>query len=224
MSIRAIAFDFYGTLVDIESMRATVMKHSAAALPFIDVWRAKQLQYAFLTTLMDRYADFDALTEAAMEFAASQFKVRLNSNARKELLAAWTQLKPFSDVGKTLGALKESKIRLAILSNGTPATLKAAVKSADLMEAFEAILSIDAAGAYKPRPEAYQLAVDHFKLEAAEIGFVSAHGWDVVGAAEFGLRAFWCNRRHAPAERIGADPVATLMSFDELGEAVKSVE
>ncbi len=210
----AIAFDLYGTLVDYGSLSGLVESLSGAPPEFVTAWRQKQLQYAMLATLMERYLDFDQVTGRALDFTAAQFRIGLSPDARATLVDAWSHLPAHPDVPDALEQMRARGIRLAVLSNGTPQALERTVVAAGLGEVFDVLLSVDAVRAFKPHPKVYHLAVAHFGLPAGEIGFVSSNGWDATGAAEFGLRVFWCNRSGAPPETLGAPPEFII---DELG-------
>jgi len=211
----AIVFDLYGTLLDFKFLQRRVKLFSAKP-EFMDTWRAKQLQYAFTATLMDRYRDFETLTGLALDYAAANDLVALTPQERDELIAGWSELPAFPDVEPALAALRLREVRLAVLSNGTPEAIARGVAHARLQPYFEALLSVDAVRAYKPRPDVYQLAVDHFGLPREHITFVSSNGWDATGAAEFGFSVIWCNRSGAPPETFGALPGRIIASLAEL--------
>jgi 2-haloacid dehalogenase len=212
----AFAFDLYGTLVDYTSLRLRLAEFSDA--PLIDIWRAKQLQYSFMASLMDRYADFDELTARALDYAAAQCAVELPAAARSELVDAWSQLPAYSEVPDVLTELRRRGARTAVLTNGTPRALARTLKAAGISDAVDGALSVDAVRIYKPSPRVYQLAVDFFGLERSAIGFVSSNGWDALGAGEFGFTVFWCNRSGLPAETFGAQPARTISSLRDLLE------
>jgi 2-haloacid dehalogenase len=219
MKPEALIFDLYGTLLDFTSLRERIYLLTGSASPFVETWRMKQLQYAFTSTLMGRYVDFEALTAHALDYAAAQHRAGLSAADRASLIAAWAELPPYPDVGAALSAFQARGLRLAVLSNGTPRGIADAVDHAGLTRYFEALLSVDAVQAYKPRPEVYHLAVERFALPRERIGFVSSNGWDATGAAEFGFTVYWCNRSGAPAETFGAPPARIVSSLTELLEA-----
>jgi 2-haloacid dehalogenase len=216
MQLPAYAFDLYGTLVDYAWLRERVVSLVPNPVAFVDAWRAKQLQYALLSTLMGRYLDFDRLTERALEYTAELDGIALSDREREELLDAWSHLPAFPDVPPALRELRRRGCRLAVLSNGTPRSLERALESSSLAPLFEGVLSVDAVRAYKPRPEVYQLAVNFFGLAPERIGFVSSNGWDAAGAAEFGLTVTWCNRNGFPNETIGRRPARRIALLTEL--------
>jgi 2-haloacid dehalogenase len=216
MAPLAFVFDLYGTLVDFASLHEQLADVAADAKRFVETWRAKQLAYAFASTLMGRYEDFDVLTGHALAFAAAAHGVALGAERRAALVEAWANLPAYPEVPATLAALRAQGKRLAILSNGTPRALARVARRAAFENAFDAILSVDAVRAYKPSPAVYALAERALGLERSQIGFVSSNGWDATGAAEFGFEVFWCNRGRVPAETFGPAPAHTIASLSEL--------
>jgi 2-haloacid dehalogenase len=216
MAPAAFVFDLYGTLVDFASLHEQLTDIAPDARRFVETWRAKQLAYAFASTLMGRYEDFDVLTGHALAFAAAVHGVSLGAERRASLVEAWATLPAYPEVPATLAALRAQGKRLAILSNGTPRALARIARRAEFANAFDAILSVDAVRAYKPSPAVYALAERALGLERTQIGFVSSNGWDATGAAEFGFEVFWCNRGRVPAETFGTAPAHTIASLAEL--------
>lgn len=214
----AIVFDAYGTLFDLRSLDAACADMVADAAAFTALWRAKQLEYSWQRTLMGRYADFATVTAEALDHALARFGLQADAAARKRLLAAWNTLAPHPDVAETLAALAPH--RLAILSNGTPAMLTAALRHARLTKRFAAVLSVDTAKAYKPDPRAYDLATAALDLPANRILFVTANAWDAIGAKTYGYRVAWCNRTAAPLDPHGPAPDAELTTLTELAGLV----
>lgn len=216
MPLSAFAFDLYGTLVDISTLREMLVPLVPNPVAFVEAWRAKQLQYAFISTLSGRYLDFDEITARALDYTASLDALALLDSERSALVDAWSRLPPFADVAPALASLRERGCRLAILSNATPGAIARTLDGAGLTKAFDGALSVDAVRVYKPRPEVYQLAVDFFSLPRERIAFVTANGWDAAGAATFGLTVTWCNRLGLPDETIGARPVHRISTLAEL--------
>jgi 2-haloacid dehalogenase len=212
---RAFVFDAYGTLFDVH---AAIERHRAAAGPdadrFSEIWRIKQLEYSWTLTLAGRYADFWTLTERALDFAFARFP-SVDKALRPELLDAYWTLEPFSDARPALRELRARGASTAILSNGSPKMLTAAVDSAGIGAELDAALSVDAIRIYKPRPEAYALVTERFNLEPADVAFVSSNRWDVMGAAAFGFRTAWINRANG-AEEYGPAPDAVLSGLMDL--------
>jgi 2-haloacid dehalogenase len=219
ISVDAIVFDAYGTLYDVHSVEAIaerVFPAQGAALS--QRWRAKQLEYSWLQSLMQsthqRREDFAAITAHALDFAAEQLGLSLAGAARHRLLDAYLDLTPFPDAESTLKRL--APLPRVVLSNGTSAMLEPLAAATGLAQHLDTILSVDAAGIYKPSPRTYQLAVDYLKLLPLRIGFVSANGWDVAGGKAFGFTAIWVNRVGAPIERHAPKPDAIVRSLAEL--------
>ena len=212
----ACAFDAYGTLFDVHSAverYAGLLGPSADA--FSRLWRAKQLEYTWLRSLMRAHADFWEVTRDALEFAGEAFGVT-DEALKLALLESYLSLDAYPDVRRTLEQLQRLGIRCAILSNGSPEMLEAAVRSAGLSGLFECAISVEDVGTYKPAPQVYHLAVERLGLEAEDIWFVSANAWDVAGAARFGFQVAWINRFRQQRERLPFGPRVEMQSLDEL--------
>ena len=212
----AIVFDLFGTLLDIASLRTAAAAFTGDPAALVATWREKQLGYAFAATLMERYQDFDALTERALRFAAARHAVTLGERDIAELTAAWRTVEPYEDARPALEELRRLGLRCAILTNGTPETSRAALEHAGLADYIDVTLSVDAAREFKPSPRVYALVTDHYGVPPSDILFVTANGWDATGAAEFGLRVAWCNRTGAPAETFGAAPARVVPDLRRL--------
>jgi 2-haloacid dehalogenase len=212
---RAFVFDAYGTLFDVH---AAIGRHRAAAGPdadrFSEIWRSKQLEYTWTLTLAGRYVDFWTLTERALDFAFARFP-SVDRALRPELLDAYWTLEAFADARAALRDLKTRGLLTAILSNGSPKMLAAAVDAAGIGADLDAVLSVDAIRRYKPLPEAYTLVTERFGIAPADVVFVSSNRWDVMGAASFGFRTAWINRANAP-EEYGPAPDAVLTDLHGL--------
>jgi 2-haloacid dehalogenase len=165
---------------------------------------------------MRRYRDFSQVTEDALDYACAALGLAIDGTRRKTLLAAYRELATFPEVRATLAALKASKIRLAILSNGSPAMLRPLVAHAGLDRLIGTVLSVDARKIYKPSPTVYRLAVERLRVPKGAIGFVSSNGWDACGAKSFGFRTFWVNRGGVPADALDAAPDHVIRRLDEL--------
>jgi len=201
-AIRACVFDVYGTLLDFSSAVAAAGKplgERAAALD--ELWRRKQLEYSWLRSLMRLHSDFAAVTREALDYAFEALGVE-DRRLAEALLAAYRELRPYPEVPGAVAALHEGGLRLAVLSNGIPEMLEAGLAHAGLRDAFEAVLSVEEVGVFKPAPEVYALASARLGLAAGEILFLSANAWDAHGAAAFGMHSLWINRRGAPRERL----------------------
>jgi len=219
LEIDALVFDAYGTLLDVHSVTAlaeALLPGNGPALS--QLWRTKQLEYTWLQSLMATpahpRADFAGVTAAALDYAIAALRLALSAGDRRRLCDAYLTLSPFPDVP---GAIKALSPRPRwILSNGTLAMLEPAVRHAGLDTELDGVLSVDAAGVYKPSPRVYQLAVDRLRLPPARIGFVSSNGWDAIGAKAFGFTAFWINRTGAPVDRHGPPPDRVISTLADL--------
>ncbi len=215
-NIRACVFDAYGTLFDFNS---AVAQHRARlgdhADRFSALWRTKQLEYTWLRSLMRRHADFWQVTQDALDYTLEAFGI-VDEGLRRDLIDAYLHLAVYPDVRATLERLKRAGVRTAILSNGSPMMLQAAVTSAKIETLIDHVWSVEQVGVYKPDPRVYQLAVDKLGVPAEQIAFQSANAWDAAGAANCGLRVVWVNRFNQRRERLPATPDAEIKSLDEL--------
>ncbi len=216
LPIQAYVFDAYGTLFDVAS---PVRRHSQAlgerATLLAETWRDKQLQYTWLRTLQERYADFEQVTAQALDFALERVGCD-DRGLREQLLQAYATPQAYPEVAAALQALRGRGVRMAILSNGTERWLRSAVAANALEGCFDEILSVDSLGVFKPHPAVYRLAEQALQLPAGAISFQSSNGWDAYSAQAYGMRAVWCNRSGQPAERLPATPVHMVRSLDEL--------
>jgi 2-haloacid dehalogenase len=216
INARAYVFDAYGTLFDVH---AAIARHRADAGPdaarFSEIWRSKQLEYTWTLTLAGRYVDFWTLTERALDYAFARVP-SVDRTLRPRLLEAYLKLDAFPDARAALTGLKARGVRLAILSNGAPRMLTAAVEAAGIAALLDAVLSVDAVRLYKPRPEVYALVTDAFACKPEEVAFVSSNRWDVMGAAAFGFRPLWVNRAKMPEEYAELPPVQAMADLGGL--------
>ncbi len=218
--IRACVFDAYGTLFDVNSAARGAQDALGTRWPALaELWRAKQLQYTWLRAITRRHADFWQVTGDALDFALSTLRLE-DPALRSRLMDFYLVLGAYPEVLDTLTQLKADGLKLAILSNGTPAMLAAAAANAGLAELLDAILSVEEVEVYKPHPAVYGMACERLKLSAAEICFVSSNGWDAYSARAFGLRTVWCNRLGQAPERIPQTPDAEIATLAELAEMV----
>ena len=218
--VRACVFDAYGTLFDVHS---AVGRHRARlgekADRVSEVWRDKQLQYTWLRSLMGRYAPFWRVTGDALDFALESAGVG-DQALRDDLMNAYLSLTAYPEVRGVLEALRERGQVTAILSNGSPEMLDAAVSGAGLDDLLDAVLSVDGLGVYKPHPSVYRLAVTQLKVGAKQVSFQSSNAWDVAGAAAFGFKVAWVNRFGQIRERLPDGPDAELRDLNGLLELV----
>ena len=218
MPLKAFVFDAYGTLFDVH---AAVARHRDAAGPeadrFSETWRIKQLEYAWLLSAAGHYVDFWTLTQRALDYALARFPT-VDRALRAALLDSYFKLDAYPDARAALTALKVRGARTAILSNGSPGMLQAAVANAGIGADLDAVLSVDTVGLYKPRREVYALATDAFALAPAAIGFVSSNRWDVMGATSFGFKCVWVNRANLPEEYPELAPLEAVQNLNALAE------
>ena len=202
--IHACVFDAYGTLFDVGSVaRGAEDELKELCQPLSDLWRSKQLQYTWLRGLAGRHADFWQVTGDALDYALDSIGMSKPA-LRERLMHAYLRIMAFPDVRPALDDLKSAGTKLAILSNGTPRMLAAALANSQLMGYFDAVLSVEEVGVFKPHPSVYQLAAQRLALPAEEICFLSSNGWDGWSAKAFGFRVLWCNRSRQVAEAAGA--------------------
>jgi len=215
----AYVFDAYGTLFDVH---AAIARHRAAAGPeagrFSEIWRSKQLEYTWTLTLAGRYVDFWTLTERALDYTFARVP-SVDRALRPKLLDAYLALDAFPEVHAALTGLKSRGARLAILSNGTPRMLAAAVEAAGIIAQLDAVLSVDAVRRYKPRPEVYALVADRLAVNPQDVAFVSSNRWDVMGAVSFGFAAMWVNRARLPDEYAELAPLRQVADLAALHDS-----
>jgi 2-haloacid dehalogenase len=214
---RAFVFDAYGTLFDVYSVVAALQEVTAEAEAVSLLWRTKQLEYTWLRSLMGRYVDFWAVTDEALRFALKRHGLRLTPDQHATLLNAYLQLSAYPEIPATLEALAPRPC--AILSNGSPRMLDAAVVSSGLTGTFAQILSADLVKVYKPDPRVYELAPKALSLPKEAIVFVSSNSFDVMGAKAYGFQVAWINRTSAQADELGLAPDIVLSRLDELSHA-----
>jgi 2-haloacid dehalogenase len=218
-AFETLVFDAYGTLFDVDSVTGACEEvYPGRGQELCWLWRSKQLQYTWLCSLMGRYQDFWRLTGRALGFACAALGLDPADATRARLAEGYLRLEPYPEVP---GALRSLAGRpLAILSNGTPGMLRALLEHAGLGGAFDAVLSADAVGTYKPSPRVYELAPLQLGVDSDRIGFVSSNAFDVIGAAAYGFRAIWVNRSAAPLDQLGQPPQLTVADLAELVDAV----
>jgi 2-haloacid dehalogenase len=212
MAIRGFVFDAYGTLFDVHSVVEAGRAMTPDPLALSVLWRQKQLEYTWLRSLMGRYEDFWMVTEAALRHSVKRLGLAASDADLARLMNAYHTLACFPEVPEALARLAGRP--RAILSNGAPRMLAAAVASSRLDHLVEHVISVDRVKIYKPAPAVYALGPSTLGVPAEELLFVSSNAWDVAGAKAFGYRVAWCNRAGAPEEELGvrADYVVTNLS------------
>lgn len=220
--VAACVFDAYGTLFNFASVaedcREALGERAAA---FVALWRDKQLQTTWLLAAQGRHRDFWTVTGDALDYALALFDVKA-PDLRERLMTRYLTLDVFPEVPDSLRRLKARGLRLAILSNGTPAMLDSLVKSAKLDDLIDMMLSVEEAGFFKPHPTVYQLALDRLHLPADAISFQSSNAWDAYAASAFGMKVVWCNRSGQLPERLPGAPDRVIKSLAELPDLIAS--
>lgn len=218
--IRACVFDAYGTLFDFGSAAAAckdVLGDRTAAVTTL--WRDKQLQYTWLRTAQDRYADFWQVTADALDYTLDALDIT-EPGLHDRLMGLYLQLQTFPEVPETLRRLRAKGVRTAILSNGSPRMLDAVVAHNGLGDLLDAVLSVDAVGVFKTHPKTYQMAVDRLGVPATAISFQSSNAWDAYAASAFGMRVVWCNRYGQRPERLPGRPDVELRALTPLPDLI----
>jgi 2-haloacid dehalogenase len=214
--IKACVFDAYGTLFDFASAARSCRDVLGDRIDQVTtLWRDKQLQYAWLRSIQGRHADFWQVTGDALDFTLDTLGIA-DAKLRERLMQLYLTLDTFPEVHDVVRKLKDAKAKLAILSNGSPKMLDPVMKASKLDRDFEAVLSIEDAGVYKPHARVYQLAVDRLGVPASAIAFMSTNGWDAYAASAFGMRVVWCNRYNLRRERLPGNPDREIKSLSEL--------
>lgn len=215
-TIRACVFDAYGTLFDVHS---AVGKHRQRLGDQADgvsnTWRGKQLEYSWLRSLMGDYTEFWQVTSDALDYALELHNIT-DSELKTDLMQAYLTLSAYPEVAQVLRTLKDAGLKTAILTNGSPAMIEAAVSSAGIGDLLDYNLSVDSVGIFKPDPRVYKMAVDAIGVSANDISFQSSNAWDAVGAAHFGFNVAWINRFAQQRERLPAQPHAELSDLTQL--------
>lgn len=224
MPITTCIFDAYGTLFDVASAARNAAAEPgresfAAHWPTIAAnWRLKQLQYTWLRALTERHADFWEVTQDGLDWALEAEGLDGDSDLRERLLQLYWELEAFAEAPKMLKTLKDAGKTTAILSNGSPAMLDAAVSSAGLRDLLDDVLSVETVGIFKPARAVYDMVGERFGCAPEEVLFVSSNGWDAAGAADYGFRTVWVNRAGEPVDRLPARPHVILDDLTTLPE------
>ena len=219
-NIKAIIFDAYGTLFDVNSA-AEKCKNKIGNKweAFANYWRTTQLEYTWLRSLMNRHKDFWQITEDSLDKSIKAFNIDVLM--REELLNLYKVLSPFKEVPETLKTLKEKKFKLSILSNGTPSLLNELVKSNNLDSFFDDIFSIEEVGVYKPNAKVYDIPIKKYNIKKNEVVFLSANTWDVSGGGNYGYEAIWVNRNNNIFDILDYKPKKQIQSLKGLLDIIK---
>ena len=216
---KAILFDAYGTLFDVNSAaEKSKNKIGDKWEAFANYWRTTQLEYTWLRSLMHRHKDFWQITEDSLDKSMKVFNI--NKDMKTELLNLYKKLLPFSEVKETLKNLKKKDIKLSILSNGTPELLNTLVVSNKFDTIFDDIFSIEEVRIYKPDSKVYDLPVNKYKIKPNEIIFLSANTWDVSGGGNYGYNSVWVNRNNTVFDNLDYKPFKEIKSLQQLLDIV----
>ncbi len=214
-NIKAIIFDAYGTLFDVNSAAEKCKdKIGGKWEAFANFWRTTQLEYTWLRSLMERHKDFWLVTEDSLDKSMKAFNIDLSM--KEELLNLYKVLSPYKEVPETLKTLKEKNFKLAILSNGTPSLLNELVKSNNLENLFDDIFSIEEVGIYKPSSKVYDIPIQKYNIEKSEVAFLSANTWDVSGGGNYGYQSIWINRNDNIFDKLDYKPKYELDNLNKL--------
>ena len=217
--INAIVFDLYGTLFDVHSVAQAcddAFPGQGAALARL--WRAKTLATTWLRSLMERYADFDSVSDDALRQVCAGLGLALDAGAARKLADAYLRLAPFPDAAASLRRLKDAGLPLAILSNGSPASIAQVVGNAAMKWAFDQMISVDELRVYKPQRKVYLLAEERMGFAREEILYVSANSWDASAASLFGYPVCWIDRDGAPFDQLDATPTVVVRDLQEMAD------
>ena len=213
--IKAIIFDAYGTLFDVNSAAEKCKEKLGDKWEgFANYWRTTQLEYTWLRSLMRRHKDFWQITEDSLDKSMNFYNI--DNSMRSELLNLYKVLSPFTEVRDTLKKLKQSNYKLAILSNGTPDLLNELVVSNQLKDIFDDIFSVEEAGIFKPVSKVYDLPINKYNIEKNEVLFLSANTWDVSGAGNYGYNTVWVNRNNNIFDKLDFEPNQQISNLSEL--------
>ena len=214
-NIKAIVFDAYGTLFDVNSAAEKCKgKIGDKWEGFANHWRTTQLEYTWLRSLMKKHKDFWQVTEDSLDKSMKVFKI--DSSMKNELLNLYKTLTPYSEVKEVLKSLKAKKYKLAILSNGTPSLLNDLVKSNNLDDIFNDLFSIEEVGVYKPDSKVYDMPIKKYQVKNEEIAFLSANTWDVSGGGNYGYNAIWVNRNNNIFDNLDYKPKNEVNNLTQL--------
>ena len=218
-NIKAIIFDAYGTLFDVNSAAEKCKgKIGHKWENFANYWRTTQLEYTWLRSLMNRYKDFWRITEDSLDKSMKVFNIDISM--RNELLNLYKKLSPYPEVKKVLNNLKEKNYKIAILSNGTSSLLNELVLSNNLDNAFDDIFSIEEVKIYKPDSKVYNIPINKYQINKDEVAFLSANTWDVSGGGNFGYNSIWVNRNKNIFDNLDYEPKNEIENLTQLLDIV----
>ena len=213
--VKAVIFDAYGTLFDVNSAAEKCKNKIGDKWEgFANYWRTTQLEYTWLRSLMKRHKDFWKVTQDSLDKSMKVFNI--NPNMREELLSLYKKLSTFPEVNETLKQLKNKKLKLAILSNGSPELLNELVDSNNLKEIFDDLFSIEEVKIYKPDNKVYEIPINKYKIKPEEIFFLSSNTWDVSGGGNYGYQSIWVNRNNNIFDNLDYKPKYEIKNLKQL--------
>ncbi len=219
MKTKAVVFDAYGTLFDVNSAAEKCKEKIGDKWEvFSNYWRTTQLEYTWLRSLMKRHKDFWQITEDSLDKSMKVFDI--NNNMKKELLDLYKVLSPYPEVKEVLTNLKKKNFKLAILSNGTYALLNELVKSNKLNDLFDDLFSVEEVKIYKPDPKVYDIPVNKYDIKRNEITFLSSNTWDVSGGGNYGYKSVWVNRNQSHFDNLDYRPKNEIGNLTQLLDIV----
>ena len=219
MKTKAVVFDAYGTLFDVNSAAKRCKdKIGAKWETFANFWRTTQLEYTWLRSLMKRHKNFWDITEDSLDKSMKVFNI--DKNMKNELLSLYKTLSPYPEVKGVLEDLKKKNLKLAILSNGTHDLLNELVESNKLYNLFDDLFSIEEVKIYKPDPRVYEIPIKKYKIKSDEITFLSANTWDVSGGGNFGYNSIWVNRHSSVFDILDFQPKNEISNLTQLLDIV----
>ena len=222
MTLNTCVFDAYGTLFDVNAAARIAANEPGRKIfkevwpSVLNIWRMKQLQYTWLRSMTDSYTDFWSITQNSLDFALETHKLQNDLVLKERLLALYWELQPYSEVSQVLKVLKENGIKTAILSNGSPEMLSGAVRSSDLNELIDEIISVETVKIFKPSARVYEQVENIIGCSKTDVLFVSSNGWDIAGAAGFGFTTAWVNRLKDPIDRLPHKPMHILENLTSI--------
>jgi 2-haloacid dehalogenase len=217
--IKAIVFDAYGTLFDVNSAAEKCKgKIGDKWESFSNFWRTTQLEYTWLRSLMKRHKDFWRVTEDSLDKSMKAFKI--DSSMKNELLNLYKVLSPYPEVKEVLKKLKVKEYKLSILSNGTPALLSELVKSSNLENIFDDLFSVEEVRIYKPDSKVYDMPIKKYQIKPEEVAFLSSNTWDVSGGGNYGYNAIWVNRNNNIFDNLDYKPKNEIKNLKQLIEVI----
>jgi 2-haloacid dehalogenase len=214
-NIKACVFDAYGTLFDVNSAASKCKEKLGSKWEgFANAWRTTQLEYTWLRSLMKKHKNFWEITEDSLDHTMETFKIK--KEMKNELLDLYKKLSPYSEVKECLEELKAKKIKIAILSNGTPDLLKGLVENNNIQNYFDDIFSIESVGIYKPDARVYEMPINKYDCKPENICFMSSNTWDISGGGVFGYTAVWVNRLNKVFDKLGYKPKYVINNLEDL--------